>query len=158
VRFIVLPVALALGIVLSACSGTQPQGAATCNVVYNYPNVQLIYPIPGTTNLPVGLTTLLYDIAPNNGSTRATVPITLRIGATAPIATKSVPIPNPAPSPTATATYGNSTTAAVALPRLSATTTYEVFATQYEDQCGVKTGKTLETDIGSFATQSVIGQ
>jgi hypothetical protein len=140
------------GISMSACSGSQPQGPPSCPGSFYYPNVQLIYPIPGSTALPAGLTTLLYGSSPIAGLTRSTVPIQLRIGAGVRLATTGIPLPNPTPSPVATPATPDTTIAAVALPRLSAATTYQVYATQYQGGCNVPSGKTIQTNIGTFTT------
>ncbi len=143
-------IAAAFCAALAACSGNSPPNP-TCNVATIYPSVQLVYPIPGATAVPVGLTVLLYNVA-SNSSSLTSVPIGLAIGASAPVSTVPAPLPAPLPSPTATPAFATFTTSAVSLSTLASATTYQVIATQYLDVCGTKTGKTQQANIGSFTT------
>jgi hypothetical protein len=145
--------ALAFAAAVAACSGTQ-SGSATCNVVTLYPDVQLAYPISGATSVPDGLTVLLYNTAPGSvqGAGAVAVPIGLSVGAGSPVSTTATLLPSPLPSPTALPAFTTFSTYAVVLPTLATKTTYQVIATQYEDVCGVKTGMTEQTNIGTFTT------
>lgn len=109
-----------------------------------------MYPIPGTTALPVGLNVLLYNMS--GGSSLTSVPIGLAIGASAPVSTIPAPLPVPLPSPIASPAFAGFTTNAVSLPRLASATTYQVIATQYLQVCGINNGKEQQTNIGSFTT------
>jgi hypothetical protein len=134
--------------------GGVPNGSCT----YDYPIVELLYPAPGATTVPVNVGVLVYQGTyrgtPLAGSTSpASVPIAL--GPTTPPAITTVPtsVPSPFPSPAATPYQPLGGLAyAVSLPTLSPSTRYQVFATQNVGGC-IQPGQTVQTNIGSFTTQ-----
>jgi hypothetical protein len=119
---------------------------------YQYPNVQMVYPIPYSTGVPDTLGILVYGGYRYDGATIAT-PITLRLASAPPIDTVPTSLPSPIPTPTASALGTNPESfAAVAIPRLAPHSTYQVVAQEDESVCGASPIPTQVT-IGSFATK-----
>jgi hypothetical protein len=136
------------------CSGNQPFTAvSTCGAIDYYPVVQLLYPVPGSTGVPVDVGVLMYQGTPIGASPGpASVPISLGVGPSPPITTVPTSVPSPLPSPAATPHQPAGSAYAVALSTLSPDTVYQVFATQNVGGC-VKPGMTVLTNIGTFTTQ-----
>jgi hypothetical protein len=133
------------------CSGNP--GVATCSAIFYYPEVQLLYPIPGSTGVPVDVGVLVYRGTTSHSPVAlASAPISLGVGPSPSITTVPTSLPSPLPSPAATPDQPNGIPYAVALPTLSPNTAYQVFATQNVGGC-VKPGMTVLTNIGTFTTQ-----
>jgi hypothetical protein len=117
------------------------------------PIVQLLYPIPGSTNVPTEAGVLVYEgtyagTALAHSTSPASVPIELVSGSAAPIDAQPTAVPQPIPSPAATPRpYNVGSAYAVALETLSPNTTYQVLATQ--TGCF---GQLVRTNIGIFTT------
>ena len=154
ILFQYLATLLFLGALVLGCSGNQRfTGVGYCDHIDYTPAVQLLYPIPGATGVPVNIGVLVYRGTPLGTPTSpASVPISLGVGPSPSITTEPTSVPSPLPSPAATPDQPNGSVYAVALATLSPNTTYQVFATQNVGGC-VKPGQTVVTNIGTFATQ-----
>jgi hypothetical protein len=159
-RLAILMLALALPAIALGCAVEESHGGAAPggDCTYDYPAVELLYPIPGATGVPPNIGVLVYQGTyqgtPLAQSTSpANVPIALGVTAPPSIGTPPTSVPSPFPSPAATP-YGPSggSAYAVALPTLSPNTTYQVFATQNVGGC-IEPGQTVQSHIGSFTTQ-----
>lgn len=154
-----LTLAASLGGCSTAASYT---GGSVCNHVSFSPNVQQLYPSPGSISVLLNVGVLVYASTPNLQSVATStpsslsVPISLAIGAAPPITTVPTSVPSPFPSPAASPIGQSPSIFAVTLPSLSPATTYQVLATQTIGGCVQPA--LVKTEIGTFTTLQASGQ
>jgi hypothetical protein len=136
-----LALALPLAVGLAACSGGSSSPSGRVCPLPTGATPQLLYPVPGATQVPDAVGILIYQ-----GYTESTV--TLVNGILAPVATTPTSVPTTLPSPIATPSNPNGTTTyAVSFPTLAAASLY---STLYALPAGCSPST---AQFGYFSTQ-----
>ncbi len=106
----------------------------------------MVFPVPGASRVPDDVT----DLISVGGSQPS---ITLQAGSAEALTTTPTVVPSPLPSPIATPYPGTIVYDAVALPVLTANTTYAVYARVLLKESCTGTQSPRQELIGSFTTQ-----
>lgn len=142
---------------LAACGGGDPP-SGVCNTPA-MGIVQLLYPVPKSSNVPADPAVAIYGIAqpfPNSGRINGLGPFPITLSADgAQVQAQPTSLPSPLPSPMATPAWAadqQSEVYAVSLGPLTAGTTYSVTATVPMYVCGTPDVQNGSQSIGSFVT------
>jgi hypothetical protein len=152
------PVFVALISLLTACAGAgDPPGLPCSTPVMGL--VQLLYPVPNSTSVPIDAGVAIYGIAqpfPNSGTIGGQGPFPITLSANgSQVQARPTSMPSPIPSPMATPIWPadqQSETYAVRLGPLTRGTTYTITATVPTFVCGTPDVKNFSQTLGTFVT------
>jgi hypothetical protein len=142
------------GAAIVALASCAKNDVGYCTAAILYPQLQLVYPAPGATDIPDDQGIVVYGGFTSGAS--ISVPITLQAGSSAPLTTFETSVPSPVPTPTASPFPNLNSQSqalyAVHLPTLASKTSYHVLAQIHYAVCGGGP-QPFQADLGSFTTR-----